>query len=98
MTNVDVQRRILEIKTTITESAIERISLTKEWVIREFIDTYKHARDLDQPSAAAACLKSLGVEAGMFTERADNKNEDTTPRANEIRERLKADLKLASDG
>jgi len=98
MTKDDIQRRIIEIRSTITEKAIEKIALSKEWVIREFIDTYHHARDLDQPSAAAACLKSLGVEAGMFTERSDNKNEDVTPEQQEIRKRLKADLKLVSSG
>lgn len=49
----------------------ERTAITKDWVVREAVDTYKQARELDLPAAARGTLELLAKLHGHIIERRD---------------------------
>ena len=48
------------------ERVSERTALSKEWVLRELVDTYESARAAGSLAAANRSLELVGKELGMF--------------------------------
>ena len=48
------------------ERVSERTALSKEWVLRELVDTYESARAAGSLAAANRSLELVGKEIGMF--------------------------------
>ena len=62
--------RINELARRATNKTMERVSertaLSKEWVLRELVDTYEAARAAGSLAAANRSLELVGKEIGMF--------------------------------
>jgi phage terminase small subunit len=50
---------------------VERTEITKEWVVREAVETYRQARQLNQIAAARATLDLLARLHGHIVEKRD---------------------------
>jgi phage terminase small subunit len=68
---IESKQKKLEIKTEVTA----------EWVIKEFIENHKLARDIGELSASNKALESIGRHLGMFNDKmrvdANNNNMNT---------------------
>ena|ERR1039458_1721467 len=49
----------------------EQTAITKAWVVKEAVETYRHARGLDQPAAARGNLELIARLHGYIVERKD---------------------------
>jgi hypothetical protein len=50
---------------------VERTNHTKDWVLQEAEETYRHARALDQPAAARGTLELIAKLHGYIVDRKD---------------------------
>ena len=74
-----IRARIAELR-QIEEAAIaqvvEKVALTREWVLNQLIDNVKKAKEGEKFDGATAnkALELLGKQLGLFTERVENLN------------------------
>jgi hypothetical protein len=57
---------VTELRQTVAQSAVLRITLDREFVLRELIDNVAKAKELQEFSASNRALELLGREMGMF--------------------------------
>ena len=58
--------RIKELTARVTDKAIERVAITKEWVLRELLDNAELAKADGSWAARNRSLELVGKEIGMF--------------------------------
>jgi hypothetical protein len=58
--------RIRELAHKVTDRAIARVAITKEWVLRELLDNAEHAKSNGSWAARNRSLELVGKEIGMF--------------------------------
>ena len=58
--------RIKELTARVTDKAIERAAITKEWVLRELLDNAELAKADGSWAARNRSLELVGKEIGMF--------------------------------
>ncbi len=58
--------RIKELTARVTDKAIERTAITKEWVLRELLDNAELAKADGSWAARNRSLELVGKEIGMF--------------------------------
>ena len=61
-----VRSRIKELTARLTDKAIERVAITKEWVLRELLDNAELAKADGSWAARNRSLELIGKEIGMF--------------------------------
>jgi hypothetical protein len=64
--NPKIKQRIKELTVRVTDKAIERAAITKEWVLRELLDNAEHAKADGSWAARNRSLELVGKEIGMF--------------------------------
>ena len=64
--NPKVKARIKELTARVTDKAIERAAVTKEWVLRELLDNAELAKADGSWAARNRSLELVGKEIGMF--------------------------------
>lgn len=68
--NEKVQARVAELQ----ERAAVSVSLTREWVLEQLIDTVNKAKGTEDYAPANKALELLGKELGMFVDRSESLN------------------------
>lgn len=64
-----VQARIAELTSRATEKALNKITVTKAWLIEQAVELFRDAKAANNHAAAATVLKLLGQEFKTFVER-----------------------------